>query len=286
MKGREERERALLCGGYDLHIHTGPDVILRKLNDNMAVRMAMEAGMAGIALKSHVCPTVGRAAILNEQYPEFRTISGLALNSQVGGLNPAAVEAFGKMGGDIVWMPTLDAENFRKYRKETGGITVFDIGGRLLKAVESILDLILQYDLTLATGHLGAEETLCVTQAACQKGIKKICITHVTHPACALSISEQKECAGMGALIEHSYGHILEGRCTLMRSLQEIEAVGADSVFLSTDTGQTKFPYPAEAFGEYIRALMAEGITEKQIDKMIRENPEQVIMKKQGGLNV
>lgn len=90
----------------------------------------------------------------------------------------------------------------------------------------------------------------------------------------------------MGALIEHSYGHILEGRCTLNRSLQEIEAVGADSVFLSTDTGQTKFPYPAEAFLQYVIALTAEGITEEQIDKMIRVNPKQVIRKAQGGFSV
>lgn len=286
MMRRKENERTILHGAYDLHIHTGPDVIPRKLNDDMAVRMAMEAGMDGIALKSHVCSTAGRAAILNERYPEFRTVSALALNSQVGGLNPAAVEAFGKMGGDIVWMPTLDAENFRKYKRESGGITVFGIGGRLLKEAEIILDLILQYDMTLATGHLGTEETLCLVQAACQKGIKKICITHVTHPACALSISEQKECVRMGALIEHSYGHILEGRCTLNRSLQEIEAVGADSVFLSTDTGQTKFPYPAEAFLQYVKALTAEGITEEQIDKMIRVNPKQVIKKAQGGFSV
>lgn len=270
----------LLKGAYDLHIHTGPDVVPRKLRDLEAVKRAMKAGMAGIAIKSHVCSTVGRAAVLNELYPEFRTVSALALNFPVGGLNPAAVEAFGKMGGDIVWMPTLDAENFRRYKKQEGGITVLGTGGKLHEAAEQILDLIRQYDLTLATGHLNREEAVCLTERAMQKGISKICITHVTHPACALSVEEQKACIAMGAVIEHSYGHILEGRCTFEKSLGEITETGVQHVLLTTDTGQTKFPWPDSAFAEYLSLLIKEGITEEQIVEMIQDNPRKLIEKK------
>lgn len=275
----KEGGRRFLKGAYDLHIHTGPDMIPRKLSDLTAVKRARAAGMAGIAIKSHVGSTAGRAGILNEMYPDFRTVSGLVLNETVGGLNPAAVRAFGKMGGDIVWMPTMDAVNFRKYKKEEGGISVLRLGGTLVEAAEQILDLIAQCDLTLATGHLGREEVLCLVQRACQKGIKKIWITHVTHPACALSISEQSVCAAMGAVIEHSYGHIYEGRCTLERSLEEIQAVGAEHVCLTTDTGQIKFPWPDQAFAEYIKLLSDAGITKEQIERMIIENPKQLIRK-------
>lgn len=270
----------LLKGAYDLHIHTGPDVVPRKLSDLTAVKRAMEAGMAGIAIKSHVSSTAGRTAVLNELFPGFRTISALALNYPVGGLNPAAVLAFGKMGGDIVWMPTLDAGNFRRYKKEEGGISILGPGGTLVEEAEQILDLILEYDLTLATGHLNREEALCLTERACRKGIRKICMTHVTHPACALSILEQKSCVRMGAVIEHSYGHIYEGRCTLERSVNEIEAVGADHVCLTTDTGQTKFPWPDCAFAEYLELLLKAGISEEKIRKMTKDNPKRLIEKK------
>lgn len=274
-----EEGRRFLKGAYDLHIHTGPDVIPRKLNDLTAVERALAAGMAGIAIKSHVGSTAGRAAVLNAMHPDFRIVSGLVLNDAVGGLNPAAVLAFGKMGGDIVWMPTMDAANFRRYKNEDGGITVLGPGGMLTEAAERILDLILQFDLTLATGHLGREEVLCLAQRAYRKGIKKIWITHVTHPACALSISEQNMCAAMGAVIEHSYGHIYEGRCTLERSLEEIRAVGAEHVCLTTDTGQIKFPWPDQAFAEYLKLLWDAGTTKAQIERMIIENPKQLIRK-------
>ena len=276
----QQKESEFLRGAYDLHIHTGPDVIPRKLTDRQAVKQAKRAGMLGITLKSHVSSTAGRAAIMNERYPEFRTVSGLVLNRQVGGLNPYAVEAFGKMNGDIVWMPTMDAENFRRFKGFSDGITILTPEGEIKREVIEILKLIEKYDLVLASGHLSPAETVLLMEKAVKMGIRKLWITHVTHPACSLSIEQQRYCTELGAMIEHSCGHIIEGQSTFEKSLKEIKEIGVEYVILSSDTGQVKFPYPVIAFSWYLEELYREGITKEEIYKMVHMNPE-ILLKKE-----
>lgn len=275
----QQKESEFLRGAYDLHIHTGPDVIPRKLSDCQAVMQAKKAGMNGITLKSHVSSTAGRASIMNELYPDFKTVSGLVLNHQVGGLNPYAVEAFGKMNGDIVWMPTMDAENFRSFKGFSGGISILTPDGEIKNEVIEILKLIKMYDLILATGHLSPTETMILVERAAEMKMDKILITHVTHPACALSVEQQMCCAESGAMIEHSCGHIIEGQSTFEKSLNEIKMVGADHIILSSDTGQVKFPYPTIAFSWYLDRLYQEGISKEEIWKMVHVNPETLLKK-------
>ena len=43
----------LIRGGYDLHVHSAPDVLPRKMNDIEMARRIEESGMAGYAIKSH-----------------------------------------------------------------------------------------------------------------------------------------------------------------------------------------------------------------------------------------
>ena len=52
----------LIRGGYDLHVHSAPDVLPRKMNDIEMARRIEESGMAGYAIKSHLARriTVGK----------------------------------------------------------------------------------------------------------------------------------------------------------------------------------------------------------------------------------
>ena len=43
-----------LRGCCDLHVHTGPDIVPRKLGGMEMARQASAAGMRGFAVKSHV----------------------------------------------------------------------------------------------------------------------------------------------------------------------------------------------------------------------------------------
>src|SRR5919107_174535 len=72
---------------------------------------ALPAGVDLAVLKAHEGSTVERAALAARQ-PEtdgVRVVGGIVLNSPVGGANPDAVEVAARLGGRVVWVPTVSA---------------------------------------------------------------------------------------------------------------------------------------------------------------------------------
>ena len=107
--GDEARE--LVRGAYDVHVHIGPDVVGRRIDDLSLARRCLEVGLAGFVLKSHYTSTAERASVVRAAVPGADVRGALALNRAVGGMNPLAVEIAGREGAHTVWMPTVDAEN-------------------------------------------------------------------------------------------------------------------------------------------------------------------------------
>ncbi len=90
-----DRARRLLQGAYDTHIHVGPDVVERKIDDVSLARRFQELGMAGFILKSHYTSTAERAAVVRKAVPGIEALGAIALNRAVGGLN------VGDFGGHV-----------------------------------------------------------------------------------------------------------------------------------------------------------------------------------------
>src|SRR3989442_5195555 len=82
----------------DLHVHSAPDVDVRRFNDIELAQEAARAGMSAILIKSHQNSTVERAWLVSQWIPGIRVFGGIVLNETVGGLNPAAVRLAVKMG--------------------------------------------------------------------------------------------------------------------------------------------------------------------------------------------
>jgi hypothetical protein len=90
------------------------------------------------------------------------------------------------------------------------------------------------------------------------------------------------EWAAAGALLElvavSCCGHV--PAClsrTFAMEAELIELLG-DAVFvLSSDLGQLGNPAPAEGLGLFIEGLLGEGISEGQIERMVRTNPARVV---------
>ena len=80
--------------------------------------------MAAIVTKDHDYSGVMTAALITKHYPELTTkvYSSIVLNNVVGGLNPYAVEHTAAMGGKIVWLPTLAAEQPLRWEKTSGWV--------------------------------------------------------------------------------------------------------------------------------------------------------------------
>src|SRR5438874_4500885 len=104
-----ERARALVQGAYDLHVHVGPDVPQRRIDDRTLAERSAELGLAGFALKSHYTSTAERAQVVSAAAQGIEVLGTLTLNRAVGGMNALAVEIAAREGARIVWMPTVDS---------------------------------------------------------------------------------------------------------------------------------------------------------------------------------
>lgn len=273
-----------LRGAYEMHVHTSPDVSPRKCSDIELAKRLQAAGMGGAVIKCHYGDTAARAGVLNELFPEMHFAGGVTLNRAAGGINPAAVEASGKMGGRFVWFPTMDSLSYQKYQKEhkgaspdlTGRIFLLDGNGELLPEVFQVIETAKKYHMAVATGHISAEEGMPLIRAARAAGCVAV-LTHADNPADCFTTEQQAEAAALGAYVEHCYFTTYYDRTPIEEIAAQIRAAGVSRVFLSTDFGQMKSPYSDEGIAEYAERLETQGFTEEELREMFLVTPERLL---------
>ena len=106
-----DRACELVRGAYDLHVHTGPDLLPRSASDLDLAYRCRERGLAGFVIKSHYVPSAPRAALVRSLVPDIKALGSVTLNAAIGGINTVAVEIAAREGARIVWMPTFDSVN-------------------------------------------------------------------------------------------------------------------------------------------------------------------------------
>lgn len=260
-------------GSVDIHVHAAPDPIAPRRFDafEMAVA-ARDAGMRAVIFKSHEYPTVPVAVIINRLIGDFTVFGSIALDHEVGGLNPAALEASAKMGAAKVWMPTYAADHWCTMHHRSGpGITVFDDNNSLVPVVHDILDIVAEYDMVLGTGHLSTEEQLALVKLARARHIKTV----VTHADMWIPVAAQAEMAQQGAYIEHAVVGCMPASLgwSFAQVAEAVRATGPEMSILSTDLGQTDNPAPAEGMRMFIAAMLREEFTPEQVEMMVKVNP-------------
>lgn len=273
----------LMKGAIDIHIHVGPDLIRRRrVTAYEAAIQAREAGMRRIVLKSHHYVTTPMTTLVRESVPGIELFGGLALDEDVGGLNPTAVKMAGRIGTKIVWMPTFSSRCDQERRGIKGkGIFLLDDNGKLLPAVTEILKFIKKYDITLATGHISTPEIFALLKGVKVEGVQRTIITHPlsTNVGCNATIEEQKKMVEEGAFIEHCFVATMPatGRLDPARMAEAIQAIGAENCIMSTDFGQIVNPPPVEGMRMFIETMILYGLSEEEIIKMVRHNPVKVL---------
>ncbi len=278
----------LLKGSIDLHIHSSPDMFGRSVNDLQAAQLAKSQGMKAIVLKNHVSSTAGRAVLVNEVVDGIDTYGGIVLNRAVGGINPEAVRSMARLSpkyGKMVWFPTFDAQAHKRvFGVEGEGLTIMD-NGKLIDEAEEVLQIILEHNLILATGHLSPEEVDLLTHRAHEIGIRNVLITHPHAEAPGLSLDQMQKLARLGAQIELAYlsylknpeshlSHLQSGKhVSVEQMVNTIHTVGADHVILTSDLGQSGNPVPTDGLIQFINLLINNGVTPDEIKKMVKDNP-------------
>src|SRR5579862_3934679 len=141
-----------LTGAIDIHAHSDPDSTARSIDAIDLAKLAKSRGMRGIVLKNHYEPTASLAYIVRKEVPGIEIFGGIDLNLTVGGLNPAAVERMTMMKGgygQVVWMPTFDAENQVRDSKENRPFVSVAKNGELLPEVKQVIAIVKLHNLML-----------------------------------------------------------------------------------------------------------------------------------------
>jgi len=280
----------LLEGSIDLHIHAGPDLFPRDLDEADVAQQAEEIGMRAVLFKSHFTINADRVYMLRKRFEKIGLYGSVVLNKSVGGVNPEAVFAALNFGAVRVEMPTVDAEQHiqklgRTYPwskiqlPATEGITILDGGGRLIPEVTQVAELVAAHDAILATGHLTIPEIYALIKEASRVGVKKILVTHAELDVVSVPKEDQRRMAEMGATIEHSFTPCthLRQRLDPRRIVEAIEYVGAERCVMSSDMGQPVNPLPREGFRMFVKTMLHLGIPQGDVDTMIRDNPARLL---------
>jgi hypothetical protein len=285
----------LLRGAIDLHQHAAPSLFDRITDDIGLASEARQRGMRGVLIKAHEQDTTGRAALVRRQVPGVEVFGGLVLNWIAGGLNPHAVAASIKLGGKMVWMPTLSAQHHIGFfggshfgrsmtmkappRVEGRGISVLDEQGGLRGEVKEILGLIAEADICLSTGHLSPKEIAVLVPAARKAGVKKILVTHPDLGLSGISLEQQKALAAEGAILEKDLIVMMPGwqSCSLDQMAQSIRELGPQHCVLGTDFGQLHHPTPAEGLRMFVQMLLERGFSPEELRTMIVTNPARLL---------
>jgi hypothetical protein len=281
------------AGVIDMHVHSHPDVFGRNMDDIDIAQLAKARGMRGILLKNHVSETASRAALVMKVVPGIEVFGGIVLNKAVGGVNPDAVEWMHRVyggRGKVVWLPTFEADRHVKVlaKPDARGLVVAP-GGQVTPEMEAILKIIARENLVLATGHVHPEEIIAVVRRARELGVKNMLITHGFTNVPGLTMAQAKQVAEMGAMMEVCFLQFLAGPNAPLAFLthwtqinakhvaQAVKEIGAKSIVVSSDLGQSGNMTHPDGIEAAIAAMKREGISDGDIDLMMRKNPARLL---------
>jgi len=293
-----DRVADLLEGAVDLHVHPAPSPMPRRMDGAEAARLAGEAGFDAIVVKSHHHSTVMEILALEQagvDHGDARLFGGIALNGQVGGINPHAVDLALKMGGKIVWFPTIASAKHIQHHHEHPNlkfpklsihlqpeepIEVLGEDGKPLPEVYAVLEAISEHDAILASGHMAPHQITAVFEAAREVGVRRMLVNHPNFVIEA-TYEQARHWAELGAYVEHSLCMYDEESSFHNWDLDTltawIEAVGPERSTLASDLGQMNNPLPTDSFRKIVGRLVERGMPDDTIRTMVTRNPAELL---------
>ncbi len=280
----------LLNGAYDMHVHFEPEARMTRRFDALETALhAREMGLAGFVLKNRTYCSQPLALLVNRLVPEIKVFGSLVLDAESGGLNYSAVKAAADIGTKVLYMPVFFAANSMHVVKKLFNLTlgdeaihILDSKGRLLPQVEEILHVVKDYDMVLCTGHISPLEVKTLADRCIGMGIRKVVVTHpMSLFVCEefLTDADMVALAHAGIVIEHCAQAIspTSERRDPALFVEAIRAQGAENCILTTDFGGTPHPTMAEGLRMFMSTLLRGGLTESDIETMVKTNPRRLL---------
>jgi hypothetical protein len=279
----------VLDGAVDLHVHSGPSPFPRRLNHVEASYDAARINLRAILIKSHHHNTVMDLLAMQDQLKDAPTpaYGGVALNSEVGGVNPSAVAVAIKMGGRAVWGPTVSAAQHIEAHQHDDGFphpgddleekeeSIWAADGNVSAEAVRVTQLVAQAGIMLTGGHLDPESQKAFFATAKENGVTRML---VHHPDYIVNVSETdiEELLSHGAFIEHEmsmyHPAVVAPGYPISQLVDWIHKIGPERTVINSDLGQNINPLPVDGYINVIQNLLDHGIAEKDIRQMICNN--------------
>lgn len=286
----------LLHGAVDNHVHACPHLNARSVDVFQAVRDAAGLGMRAIGLMDNFANSAGYAALAMRELGHLgvEVFGGIILEPSAGGVSAEMVRTalgygYGPgTGARFVSLPTHHTRNIARQEGRSpayiaGCFHVPDTGG-LPDPLLRIIDLVVEADAVLNTGHISGPETIRLVEAAAQRGCQRMLV-----PSNYFTEEEVREVVSHGAMAELSFfflshatqvglthvdeeAHQVEP-VTVPRMARTIRAAGVDSTVLSSDCGVFVLPPPAEGLREFLLLLESAGFNREELRRMSSHNP-------------
>lgn len=280
----------VLDGVVDLHCHSGPSPFPRRFDHVEAAHDGARIGMRALLCKSHHHSTVMDLLAMRTQLADAPTpaYGGVALNSEVGGINPSAVALALSMGGRCVWGPTVSAAQHIAAHSHDDGfpsaagelyeheVSVFDDAGNVSAETDLVTRLVGEAGVLLTGGHLDGESMTELFRTARANGVRRLLLHHPDF------IVEAQESAveamlGFGAFVEHElsmyHPDVPAPDWKIDRLVGWIERIGPGRTVLSSDLGQAGNPLPVDAYILIVQQLLDHGVAAADVRRMICHNP-------------
>ncbi len=279
----------VLHGAVDLHVHSGPSPFPRRLNHVEASYDAARIGLRAILIKSHHHNTVMDLLAMRDLLADAPTpaYGGVALNSEVGGINPSAVAVAIQMGGRAVWGPTVSAgQHIRAHSHDDGFPTagsnleereesIWAAAGDVSAETVRVTQLVGEAGIMLSGGHLDAESMKALFATAKDNGVTRLLLHHPDFIVNA-SDGDVEEMLGYGAFVEHEMSMYHPGvpapGFPISQLVDWIEKVGPERTVIDSDLGQLTNPLPVDGYIYVIQQLLDHGVSERDIRQMICRN--------------
>lgn len=280
---------SVLDGAVDLHTHSGPSPFPRRINHVEASYDAARINMRAILIKSHHHNTVMDLLAMRDLLADAPTpaYGGVALNSEVGGINPSAVAVAITMGGRAVWGPTVSAAQHIKAHSHDDGFptagsnleekveSVFDANGNVSAETVRVTQLVAEADIMLTGGHLDVESQKALFATAKENGVKRLLLHHPDFIIGA-NDTEVEELLSYGAFVEHEmsmyHPEVEAPGFPISQLVDWIEKIGPERTVIDSDLGQKQNPLPVDGYLYVIGQLLDHGVKEKDIRQMICRN--------------
>jgi hypothetical protein len=275
-----------LEGAMDIHIHAYPDWVHRSQD---MIDIAIEAArgrMRGILFKDHYNLTAGEAYLVQKH-----------INHLVSeGILPNGVEVYGGMGlnfgvrPDVVkqaikypnmkkiFFPTFNSARclMNMGHDASKGIHLVNSGQEVLPEVSEVLGIAADAKIAVGLGHTDFYELLPLAEKAKEIGARVV-LDHPLLELNKLTIDEMKILAGKGAYVgtfcQPMIPSIYQPVADPFETVNTIKTIGAEHCLIASDFGQVLNLETIYGIRVFIRALLAFGITNEEIDIMIKRNP-------------